>query len=195
MCEPTTIAMASLAVTAIGAGTQAYGQMQAGEAAAELGAYNQQVAANNAKYAEAMAQDALQRGDIAATNQRERTAQEIAQQTVAAAANGVDVNTGSIIDLTSDTARYGELDRLTILNNAQREAFGNRVRGANFESEGNVAYAEGQNAKSAGTSAAFGTALSGAGSVATKWYNFDQAGVFDSKPALATKTKPHRVFG
>lgn len=193
MCEPTTIAMASLAITAIGAGTQAYGQKQAGEAAAELGAYNQQVAANNAKYSEAMAQDALQRGDLTASRQRERTAQEIAQQTVAAAGNGVDVNTGSIVDLTSDTARYGELDRLTILNNAQREAFGNRVRGANFESEGNVAYQEGQYAKSAGTTAAFGTALSGAGNVATKWYNFDQAGAFGSK--TKTKTKPHRVVG
>jgi hypothetical protein len=193
MCEPTTIAMASLAITAIGAGTQAYGQKQAGEAAAELGEYNQQVAANNAKYSEAMAQDALQRGDLTASRQRERTAQEIAQQTVAAAGNGVDVNTGSIVDLTSDTARYGELDRLTILNNAQREAFGNRVRGANFESEGNVAYQEGQYAKSAGTTAAFGTALSGAGNVATKWYNFDQAGAFGSK--TKTKTKPHRVVG
>ena len=44
------------------------------------------------------------------------------------AANGVDLSSGSPLDILGDTAMYGELDALTIRSNAEREAYGYRVQ-------------------------------------------------------------------
>tara|TARA_R100000781_G_scaffold87375_2_gene53763 strand:- start:8678 stop:9250 length:573 start_codon:yes stop_codon:yes gene_type:complete len=171
MCEPTLIA------TAVGTAISAYGEKKAGDAAAKFGQYQQEIANNNAKYARAMAQDALDRGKILASNKREETAQFRAKQLVAAAASGSDVNLGSIVDLTSTTAKYGELDRLTILSNARREAFQHNVNAQNIQTGGDISAFEGRTQKSLSTGKAVGTVLTGTGNVAAKWYDLNKAGI------------------
>jgi len=184
MCEPTLIA------TAVGAAITAYGQKKAGDAQSDLAKYQSQIADNNAIYAEAMALDAEDRGRIAASNKKEETEQFKAKQLVAAAANGSDVNVGSIVDLTSTTAKYGELDRLTILSNARREAFQNRVNAQNIKTGGDITLAEGKIAKDSSKFEALGTALTGTGDVAAKWYDLNKAGVNVLPNFGGSKTKP-----
>jgi hypothetical protein len=86
--------------------------------------YQVAVENENAKAGLAAAADAIHRGDIEEQNARTRTRLLIAQQRANYAASGVEVGTGSPLAVTSDTAMFGEMDALTIKNNAQREAWG-----------------------------------------------------------------------
>lgn len=125
MCDPATaLAGAALATGAL----SAVNQYQSGRQAAA-------VASANADSAEAQAQDSINRGNAAADQARRRSRQALGTQTAAAAANGADISTGSALDIFGDTAQFGELDALTTLNNASREAYGLQVQADNFNSQ------------------------------------------------------------
>lgn len=155
----------------------AVGQIQEGQALKEQAAYQAAVARNNQILAERAAQDALDRGKIEEQRQRSATKQLQGRQRAVLAANGVVVDVGSALDITSDTAAIGELDALTIRSNAEREALGFRTQGMNFQAEADLAKAKGEAASQAGYMGAMGTLLSGGGQVAQKWYNFKKTGV------------------
>lgn len=171
------IAEASLALSAAGTGVNVLGQAQAGKAAQAQANYQAAVARNNQIIAERQAADALQRGEIAEKQHRLRVGQLAGRQRVALAANGVVVDQGSALDILGDTRELGELDALTIRSNAEREAYGYRVQGANFAADAGLLDARGASARSAASLAGMSSLLSGAGSVADKWYGFKTQGV------------------
>ena len=81
--------------------------------------------------------------------------------------HGVDVGTGSPLDVLSSTDLAAAQDVATTKANAQREAYGFRVQGANY-----AAQAAADNPwLSAGA-----VGLAGATSVAEKWYQYSNAG-------------------
>ena len=82
----------------------------------------------NAMFKEQTAQETINAGATSADWQRVRTGQMIGTQRSVQAANGIDVNSGSSAQMQDDTAMLGELDALTIQNNAAREAYGYRVQ-------------------------------------------------------------------
>lgn len=128
------------------------------------------VARNNAQIAQQAAQDAIARGEIAEGNQRIQTAQLKSSQRARMAANGIDINTGSAADVQKSTDFLGNLDAMTIRENAAREAAG-YIRERN-NSAASADLLEGRaNAEnpllSAGT-----TLLSSAGKVAGSYYNY-----------------------
>jgi hypothetical protein len=133
----------------------------------QQGKYAEKVARNNAIAAEYQAQDAERRGQIEERQVRLRAAQLGGQQRSALAANGVQLGSGSALDVLSDTAMMGEADALTARHNAQMEAWGYRAQASNYR-------AEGAGARAAGTSNAVGSLLGGAGSVADKWYRYSR---------------------
>lgn len=92
--------------------------MEAGQAR-----YMAQVARNNQQVAQWNAQRALQQGQVAQDQQRQKTTQAIGQQRAALASQGGDVNSGSNLDLIGDTARSGEFAAQTIGNDAQARAY------------------------------------------------------------------------
>lgn len=169
MCGP---AAALIAITAVSAITSALGQIQQGKAQQREAEYRAAVDRNNATAANAMAQDAIKRGEVAREEKALETKQLLARQRTAFASNGLDVSSGSPVDISGDTAVAGKHDELTIKANAEREALGYRLQASNFEAQAGLTSAQGKAARSAGYSAAFGTLLSGAGSVASKWYAF-----------------------
>jgi hypothetical protein len=171
-------AEASLALSVLGTGMQLFGQSGSNRAASNQNAYLAGVARNNAILAERAAKDAEDRGKIAAQDRATQTAQLKGRQRAVLAGQGVEVDTGSALDLTTDTAEIGKRDELTIRSNAEREALGFRTQGMNYQASANLYDAAGRN-----TSGGFGfasTLISGAGSVAQKWYEFDKAGAFGS---------------
>ena len=85
----------------------------------------------NASMADRQAADAIARGAEAAGRVKRDTKQLIGSQRVALAGQGIDIDTGTAGDLQDDAAHLGELDRLQVLHNAQREAFGFQVDAAN----------------------------------------------------------------
>lgn len=168
----------SIAASVIGTAASAYGQLQAGKAQAAQLNYQAAVGRNNSILAQRAADDARLRGEEAARREASKTKQLAGRQRAVLAANGQLVDQGSALDITDDTAQIGKLDELTIRSNAEREALGYEAQGMNFQAGSNLNSMGAANAQSAGTAGAFGTILSGAGNVASKWYNFKKEGLF-----------------
>lgn len=168
MCEPTTLATIGTVMSIGGTVFSAYNQYQTGKA-------QNNMAKVQARMSEDQARDAIDRGAVAEAEHRRKVSQFKGQQRSVLAASGVELDSGSASDLQADTAMLGELDALTIRNNAEREAYGYRSNAASSRFEG-------AQAQRAGTMSAGGTLLGGLGGelVSSKWY--------DSKSALTTST-------
>lgn len=110
----------------------------------EQGKYLDSVSKVNAGISRQAARDALERGSLEADEQRKQTQQVIGSQRTAYAANGIDVNTGTAGQVQNDTAALGELDALTIMNNAAREAYGYEVQAIDQRQQGRLAKYQGK---------------------------------------------------
>jgi len=119
-------------IAIVGASVSAVSTGYAFAASRAQGAYQVETENQNRKLALLAAEDAIRRGDIAEQNQRTRTRLLIAEQQAGFAASGVEIGSGSALSVTADTAQFGELDALTIRNNAQREAWGYLSQAADF---------------------------------------------------------------
>jgi hypothetical protein len=172
MCEPTTLAIASLVAGVAATGMQAVGAAQQGQAASRQAQYQAQVADNNATIQRGMAADALQRGEVAEQQQREKTAQQISTQRAALASSGTDVNSGSNVNIQGDTAAAGEFDALTIRGNAAREAYGDTVNAMSDTATAGLDRSKASAAEDAGMFGAGADLLSGASSVSNKWLSY-----------------------
>lgn len=153
----------SLASTVVGGVFSAVGAYNQNEAASNAAAYNAQVATQAASYAR-------QAGEVKAEAAGRETAALMGRQRAGFAASGVDVNTGSPLDVQADTARFGQLNQLTIRNNAAREAWG-------YTASANLATAQSKNYDTAATTSALASLVGTGGNVAGKWQSFQTAGV------------------
>jgi hypothetical protein len=167
MCE---IATLSLAAGLLGTGVSAIGSIQQGNAARDAAEYQEVVDRNNSILGIRAANDARARGAEAEQTQRRKNAAVLSRQRVAFASRGVELDSGSPLDILGDTAQFGELDALTVRENADREARGSEAQARNFRASGDLARMRGESAASAGVTSAFSTALSGGSSVASNWY-------------------------
>ena len=138
-----------IAVSLVGGMMSAKNQQQQGD-------FQSGMLEQNAGFKEAAAQDTEQRGELDADRRRVATKQLIGAQRSAIAGNGIDVNSGSAAIMQDDAAQFGELDALTISNNAAREAYGYRVGASNDQMSA-------KNVKSNAKSNAMGSILGGIG--------------------------------
>lgn len=161
MCELTTIATIGSAVMS------AYGSYQESKAQKQQAEYQAAVARNNQIIADRNAKEIEKRGEIEANRYRAQVRQKMADQMVGLAGQGVDVTTGTSIDLLADSAELGELDAQTIRSNASREAYNQRVAGMNYGAQAGLyqSQADNQSPLMSGVS----SLLSGAGTVADRW--------------------------
>lgn len=128
---------AAVSMVALGTGVSAYGKLKAGDEAKKL-------ADRNAGIADWQSSDAVARGQVDETKQRRQTEQVIGAQRAGFGMQGVDVNRGSAQDVQADAAYLGELDALTIRNNAAKEAWGYKVQAGNLRTQGENAQREGR---------------------------------------------------
>lgn len=157
MCEPTILAATSAVLGVVG------GVQQARAAKAE-GEYAQAVAEENAKIKELQAQQATQIGNIEEERHRRRIRQMLGAQRAAFAASGVEMGSGTALEVLGDTAGFGEQDALAIRSNALREAWGFRVGAADDRNQG-------RGARMAGRNRAIGTLLTTGAQAAGSFYN------------------------
>lgn len=141
MCDPV-----SAGLTILSTGLSIAGQAQQANAQADSANYQAQVARNNAAVQEWNARNTEKAGIVAEDQQRQKTALAIGAERAAMAAQGGDVNSGSPVDITSDTARAGTFDALTIRSNAMRQAWSFRVAGASANAQAGLADASAANA-------------------------------------------------
>lgn len=90
----------------------------------EAGKDSQKIAGRNAAVKEAAAADAIERGNEDMMAIRRRTRGLVGKQRAAFASQGIDVSTGSAMDLQDETKALGVIDEATTRKNAFREAWG-----------------------------------------------------------------------
>lgn len=156
------------------------GSIQQGEAQKAQMDYQAQVARNNAKIAQANADQKRQEGIEEARTQRMKTLQKVGAQQAALAANGVDISQGTALDMVEDTSAMGELDALTTRYNYETNALGYEQQATNFRNQASLDTFAGQNAYKSGLSNAVATGIGGLGNlgmtVASKWYSPNSTG-------------------
>lgn len=130
---------ALIAGSAISAGSSIAGGIAQSDALKAQGEQQRIVGDFNAKLSEMQAQDALDRGGKDAENLQKQASRMIGSQRAALAAQGLEVDSGSALEIQNDSKEMAARDVVTIRNNAAREAFGFKVQAMNSTNEGRMA--------------------------------------------------------
>ena len=170
-------AVGSLVSTIAGAGTKVAGIQQQTAANVASANYNAQVARNNQLIEEQNAQTVQQQGLAAEGAQRQKTAQLIGAEVSNAAARGIDVDSGSAVDVRSSAAETGELDALTIRSNYTNQGKNYLMQAYNYGAQSGLLNSQAGWAQQAGNIAVDSTILGGASSLMDKWLSFNQKGL------------------
>lgn len=196
MCSVTAaIIGGGLILSAISTQQKAQAEKEAAEAESRRFQFEGQIARDNQVVQEQAAEqvlargerqavDVLARGSIAERLQRRDVDQLIGVERAALAGAGVEVDTGSALDLVVDTAGVGEFEARTIRANAARDArairenaeqaaFEFRTRGVSFQNQALLS-----DARSDVPDSSRATILGGAGSVLQGFALANQSGTF-----------------
>lgn len=165
MCFATMALVAGVA----GAGMTAAGTLSSGFAASNAASYQAQVARNNAQIAQQNADYAIAAGQAKASTESLKGAAIGGKIKAAQAASGVDVNTGSAVDVQMSQREQEKLDTETTLHNSQLTAYGYRTQATNFEAESKLDEMKADSAKTGAILGATGSLLGSASSLGFKW--------------------------
>lgn len=149
MCEPTTIALAAMAVAG---GISAKASYDQGVHAKKVDEYNARVDENSAK-------EVRNKARIAENEERQKAAELVSRQRAVFAARGVNVDTGTALKVQEDTDLIGKVNAMRVRQNAEQQAQA-------LETQAYLTKKEGKNAKRQGTMKAISTLIGTAGSVA-----------------------------
>lgn len=164
MADPVSIMAAiSMGATAAGGAIKAFGQMQEGDASAEMYKYKAAVAAQNAAYQRAA-------GEVSAQRSGMKSRFEIGQALAAQGASNLDVNRGSAPLVRQGMHDVAVQEQGIIRTDAARRAWGE-------EAEAKLDIEAGTQAKKASKIAAIGSILGAATSVSDKWMAGKTAGI------------------
>lgn len=161
----TAATLASGAVGAYGAIQSSDAQSKAAKFNAEVAGVNQQIANQNAEFAGAA-------GEQQAAQQEMKTRAEVGSIKANQAAGGVDVNSGSAVDVRSSAAALGELNAITIRSQAARTAYGYQNQAESYGAQQGLETSQAAAAQTAGAINAGTTALGSLGSASSNWANF-----------------------
>lgn len=174
MCDPVTMAAAASAATAgsTAATIAAVSSAFAGYQQIKQGSYQNKVAKYNARVAENEATQVRNKGNDEENAHRQKTAALLSQQRAQLGAAGVDLGSGSALQLQENTVDMGDADALRIRSNTDDQVTG-------LQDQASLLRDQGRNAKRAGLTKGLGTILGGvAGSgVADKWFTPSSAKV------------------
>ncbi len=146
------------------AGMNAIGSFQQDQAQAESYTMQSNIARINAGIAQQNAAYASQAGNAEAEQAGLKTKFNVAEQKATQGAQGIDVNTGSAVDVRAGQSQAGMLDALTIRSNAARAAYGYENQAFSDTLNSNISKAAATNAKTASYTDAFRSLLGGASS-------------------------------
>jgi len=164
------IATAAIAATALaGASVSAAGTVYSGMAAGDAASYQAEVARNNSLIAEENAAYASKAGQAQASAVSLKGAAKVGKIKTAQAANNIDVNTGSAVNVRASEREAGVLDTATVLSNAELEAYGYRAKGTGYTAESGLLTTQAEEAPIGAGIGATGSLLSGASAVGFKF--------------------------
>jgi hypothetical protein len=149
-------------IAGAGAVVGAIGQYQSGMYQARVAANNAEIAEHNAEYARAAG---AQQADI----ESRKNAARVGAIRAGLAANGVDVNSGSAVDVQAGERETGKLDVDTVLHNAELQAYGYTTQAANFRAQSEEDKSGAAIGLAGGLLKAGGGLLGDASSLSFKW--------------------------
>lgn len=167
------VALGAQGFSAAAGAVGSYYSAQSNKASLEL---QSDLAEINARTAESAAQSALFQGQRREQASRLQTANLKGAQRTAMAANGIDLGEGTAARVLTSTDVLGEIDANTIAADAVRTAWGYRTQGTNYRNEAAGKRAAGSTLNPLLSGAT--SLLSGAGSVASTWYQLNKVGAF-----------------
>lgn len=115
------------------------------EATKQAGAFNAKQMEMNARLSDLQADDSIRRGDNEAAQVKKQAKQMVGSQRAALAAQGIEVDSGTAADIQADTQDMGEIDAMTVKNNAWREAWGFKQQALNSSGQAMMTRAESAN--------------------------------------------------
>lgn len=164
-------------VAAIPAALAAASAFAGAKAEKDSNKWQAQVAGANYATQQALAVDAVARGDTAAAGVVRKGNQLAGRQRATMAARGLDTTQGSPLEILRDTQYFTDIDAATVRSNAAREAWGYKVNATNYQNQAIFAQSRADNTNplmSAGLAAAGsyfnGGNTLGGGVVAPQWY-------------------------
>ena len=157
-----------------GAGMQAYGQYQAGQASASAARYNQALMERNAEELERTARLTREHGAMEAERLMQEGAGFVGAGRVAFAAGGVDVSTGAPNIWEASTQREITRDAEMVRMGAEQDARGLEFGAADTRARGRLARAEGRFARRAGYIGAVSSLLGGATQASSSYYQWNR---------------------
>lgn len=159
MCEPTTILLIATAATG------AVSSVMAGNAQAASSQAQAQISRNNAIISGQRATQEEQIGKQEEERLRRQVARVTGTQRAMTGAAGIELGSGSPLDVLAATVEEGELDALTIRSNAQQRASDLRFEQQNLGFQAGVLDREARSAQRAGWMNAAGSILGAASSM------------------------------
>lgn len=118
-----------------GALTSAVGAISTGQAQSQEAAFQAQVARNNAVAAQEQANYTVHAGETQAETEGLRGAAAVGHIKAAQAANNIDVNSGSAVDVRKGAATAGQENTETTLNNSLLKAFGYQTSASTYTAQ------------------------------------------------------------
>lgn len=178
MADPISwLAIGGMVAGGVGSIVGAAGARKTADANAQAALYQSQVARNNAIIAERNANAAREAGRLQAEAQGMKTRAQAGAARAEQGASGIDVNSGTNLDVQESITDLGHLDALTILNNAAKNAQGFQAQGMNFAADAGLDVMKAKNAGTAGDYAVATSLLGGASSFSDKWLSYNTKGV------------------
>lgn len=175
--DPATLTIASTIIGGLSTGFQVLGSIQQGKAEKASAEYNASVAAANAE----IAKQKTAMAGAAATAQTEqaqlKTRAQIGGIITSQAASGINVGSGSALDVRSSARDLGQLNAITVRSNAARTAYGYQTEAMSYDAQSKLDKFQGSSAMTASEINAGGTVLGGLGDAANRYAQFQlQAG-------------------
>lgn len=159
------------ALTAVSAGASLYQGYASGQSAMAQADAQADALERNAEISRAQGHDAIERGGMEELRLRRQLANLRANQRTQAAASGIDINSGSALDVQNASISEGEFDAEAVRFNAARAKWGYDTQADNMIAQANNARAIGRSAR---TNALIGGVANALGTVGTGLYSSKQ---------------------
>lgn len=178
MAAPGVVGAASMGMSAIGGIIGGLGANEAGQAQADAYRYKAGVAMLNKQISQQNASWATQTGGIQADIAGRKAAQAIGETKVVQSGSNLDVNTGSSAAVRKTQTDVAQFDQNVIRWDAAKTAWGYEAKASTDQAEANLDMTAASQSETAGKINMFTSFLNAGSSVAGKWMQGSQAGMF-----------------
>jgi hypothetical protein len=173
------------AMGAVGIGASIAGGITSASGAKQLGAAQQQMYQYQAGVAQINAQTAQQNADYARDQGSAQAAQvglkagqQMGQTIAAQASSGLDINSGSAVQVRAGQKIITGMDEAQVVSNAARTAYNFDVQSVQYQNQATLDILAGNNAVTAASINAESSILGTVSSVASKWSSGSSVGMF-----------------